>query len=57
MADKNDIDLLNDPVKLASAILAEQNETLRSRFQSKPQDPIREFLKERGVRLGVMREK
>ena len=56
MANKDSIDLLNDPVALALKILNEQNESLQARFTSRP-DPIREFLKEHGVRLGVMREK
>lgn len=57
MADKDSIDLLNGPVELARKILAEQNETLQARFNPTRADPIRDFLKEHGVRLGVMREK
>lgn len=57
MADKDTIDLLNGPVELARKILAEQNETLQARFSPAKADPLRDFLKEHGVRLGVMREK
>ena len=57
MANKDSIDLLNGPVELAAKILAEQNEQLQSRFQPAQEDPVRQFLKDHGVRLGVMREK
>ena len=57
MANKDSIDLLNDPVVLAQKILNEQNEALQTRFQPNKADPVKQWMRDNGVLLKDLRDK